>query len=203
MSTLTTERSGTDPIAATRGLVVAAGAAATIGCIGYISTIVLLSDLSVRDAARSPLTITSNLIVAAAFAVVAAGLPTLIGAARLPRWAGILATVGCVFVVANAWGTGTLAVHAAGLLTDAQMDQNSGWFTLFQAGQSLPAGIGLFALGFTGWRRRALSRGASALLIVAGVASLVPAYPPGALLTSLALIWTARTARTDQHPPAA
>lgn len=194
MSSLTAALS-TDRTFAARGTVVAAGVAAAIGCAGYISTIFLLSDLTVRDAARAPLTITSSLVVAIAFAVLAAGLPTLVSGLRLPRWAGVVAGAGCALVAANAWGTGTLAVHAAGLLTDAQMMQESVWFTLFQAGQSLPCAVGFLALAVAGLRRRAVSRGAGALLLVAGVVSLLPAYPPGALLASLALVWIAGSSR--------
>lgn len=201
MSSLTATPPTIGRVSGTRGLVTAAAVAGAIGCAGYISTIFLLSDLAVRDAARSPLTITSNLVVAIAFAVLAATLPGLVAAARLPRWAGLFAAIGCAFVAANAWGTATLAVHAAGLLSDAQVEQNSGWFTLFQAGQTLPSAIGFIALGIVGWRRHAMSRGAGILLLVAGVISLLPAYPPGAVLAGLALAWTARTARGDGGPP--
>lgn len=181
--------------AAARGIVVAAGVAAAIGCAGYISTIFLLSDPTVRDAARAPLTITASLVVAISFAVLAAGLPTLVNGLRLPRWAGVVAGAGCALVAANAWGTGTLAVPAASLLTDAQMTHESVWFTLLQAGQSLPCAVGFLALAVAGLRRRAFSRGAGVLLLVAGVVSLLPAYPPGALLAALAVVWIAGSAR--------
>lgn len=176
-------------------LLLAAAVAGAVGCSGYISTIVLLSDLSIRDAVRSPITITSNIVVAVAFALLAALVPLMAARLALPRWAGLLAAVGCAAVGATAWGTGTLAVHAAGLLTESQMEANSGWFSLFQAPQSLPCAIGFIALGLSIARRRAASRGAGILLVVAGAASLMPAYPPGALLASLGLLWVAQTER--------
>lgn len=180
-----------------QSLRLAAAVAGAVGCSGYISTIVLLSDLSVRDAARSPLTIASNIVVAVAFALLAALVPLMAVRLALPRWAGLLAAVGCVAIAATAWGTGTLAVHAAGLLTESQMDEGSGWFFLFQAPQSLPCAVGFIALGLSIARRRAAARGAGVLLVVAGAASLMPAYPPGALLASLALLWVAQT----EHEP--
>lgn len=196
MSTLTTHPSTIRPTIAA-----AAGVAGAVGAAGYISTIVLLSDLSAREAIRSPLTVTSNLVVAVAFAVLAATLPSLVTSARLPRWAGVLGAVGCAFVTANAWGTATLAVHASGLLTDQQFEQTSGWFTMFQAGQTLPCAVGFLALAVTGWRRRALPRGACLLLGAAGLLNLLPAYPPAAVLAGLALTWLARSSPHTSAQP--
>lgn len=55
--------------------------------------------------------------------------------------------------------------------------------------------LGFFtALAVTGWRRRAIPRGACVLLVIAGVASLMGPFPPVGFLGGLALAWTARSA---------
>jgi hypothetical protein len=194
MSSPTSTVSVTDRPAPDRTTVTAAALIGAVGCAGYISTLFLLSDLTIREAARSPLTIASNLIVAIAFAVLAASLPGLRHSTALPGWALIVTAVGCAGITATAWATGTLAVHAAGLLTESQMEQTSIWFDLFQGPQVLPCTVGFLALAIGGWRHHAIPRGAAALLGVAGVLSVVPAYPPGAIVGALAIAWTAHSA---------
>lgn len=194
MSSLTSTVPVTDRPAPGRTAVTAAALIGAIGCAGYISTLFLLSDLSIREAARSPLTIASNLIVAIAFAALAVSLPGLRHSTALPGWALVVTAVGCAGITAIAWATGTLAVHAAGLLTETQIEQTSIWFDLFQGPQVLPCTVGFVALAITGWRRHAIPRGAAALLAVAGLLSVVPAYPPGAIVGALAITWVARSA---------
>lgn len=183
-----------------RGLVAVAATVGAIGCAGYISTIFLYGEQSVRDSVRSPVSIVSNLLVALAFAALAAALPVMGARLGLPRWASLLGGAGCAAVVATSFGTATLAVHAAGLLTDEQMEQESVWFLLFQAPQSLPLAIAFITLGTTVIRRRTPPRSAGWLLAVAGVLSLLPAYPPGCLLASLGLLALSRGKRDDQSP---
>ena len=53
--------------------------------------------------------------------------------------------------------------------------------------------VGFIALGLAGWRQRSLPRSSSVLLVLAGVASLWPPYPPGLLLASIALFIASRS----------
>jgi hypothetical protein len=58
------------------------------------------------------------------------------------------------------------------------------------------------ALAITGWRRGVASRGACALLALAGLVSLLlEPFPPGGLLAGIALAWTARSARGSDDEP--
>lgn len=194
---ITTESSTLSPALDGRRLVAVAATVGVIGCAGYISTIVLLADLTTREAVRSPLSIVSNLLVAGGFAVLAAALPLFGLRAGLPRWASVLAGVGCAAVAATSWGTGTLAVFAAGLLSDEQMEVGGAWLLVFQAPQSLPCAVAFTALGAAVLRYRIAARGAGVLLVVAGVISIVPAYPPGAFLASLGLLWLASSLKVE------
>ena len=53
--------------------------------------------------------------------------------------------------------------------------------------------VGFIALAVAGWRQRSLPRSSSVLLVLAGLVSVFPAYPPGLLLASAALFIASRS----------
>jgi hypothetical protein len=177
----------------TRTAVVAAGLVGALGCGAYVLSVVIAPDMTIREAISSPLVVTANIVVTLAFVGLAMTLPHL-AADRLPRAVRYLTATYAAFVAAVAWAFATLGAHTAGLLTDEEMDRTSFHFYLLQAPKIVLGLVGLTALAVVGWRRRAFSRGAAAVLLLAGLASLIPPYPPGALLACIGIVWAARTA---------
>jgi hypothetical protein len=139
--------------------------------------------------------LTANVVAALAFVGLAVSVPRLTGSTRFPAWALQLTAAGCAFVAAVAWAQATTWPHMASLLSDAQMEAGTGFLDLLWYPKMLLCSAGLAALAFVGWRRAAAPKGVLVLLGVAAVASLMPPYPPGALLAGLALTWLARTAK--------
>ncbi len=176
----------------TRTAVVAAGLVGALGCAAYVLSVVIAPDMTLREAMRSPLVVTANIVVTLAFIGLAITLPQL-AADRLPRAIRYLTATYAGFVAVVAWALATMGAHTAGLLTDEEMDITSGYFHLLQAPKMVLGLVALTALAVVGWRRRVFSRGASAVLLLAALVSLIPPYPPGALLAGIGLVWAART----------
>lgn len=179
----------------TRTAVAAAAIVGALGSAAYIASFAVAADLTVREAARHPLVITANLLVAVAFMALAVTVRGLAGPTGLPRWALTVTAAGCAAVGAVAWAQATVMPYAAGLLSDAQVEQGGAFLTLLWLPKMALCAVGLVGLAVAGRRLPSAPRGLSVLLAVAGVASLLPPYPPGALLTGLALAWIARTVR--------
>jgi len=99
------------------------------------------------------------------------------------------------------WSLATLAPHMATLVSDSEYDEFTTYLILFPLPKMILGLVGFTALGVSGWRRRTIPRGAAALLILAGVASLWWAYPPGALLGALAFAWIVKTVETGSREP--
>jgi hypothetical protein len=195
MSTLSPPAATVPTTDGTRTAVVAAGLVGALGCVAYVLSVVIAPDMTVREAMSSPLVVTANIVVTLAFVALAITVPRL-APDLLPRAVRYLVATYAAFVAAAAWALATLGAHAAGLLTDEEMDRTSVYFDLLQAPKIVLGLVGLTALAVVGWRRRAFSRGAAAVLVLAGVASLIPPYPPGALLACLGVVWAARSARS-------
>ncbi|OHV43433.1 hypothetical protein [Pseudofrankia sp. BMG5.36] len=176
--------------------VVAGGLTGAVGAAAYISSFALLSDLTGREAVRSPLCVTANMLMALGFAVVALALPALAAHTRLPRWALLTAAAACLSIAAVAWGVATFGVEATRLATDAQWDHPGAFVLVAHLPKMLIGAAGFAALAVTSWRRRAAPRVACLLLgLTAAVALLLPPHQPTALLAGLGLAWLARTAR--------
>ncbi|WP_433200277.1 hypothetical protein ACQP00_28470 [Dactylosporangium sp. CS-047395] len=128
-------------------------------------------------------------------------LPRLAPATRLPGWALQIAAAGCAFIAAGAWTMTMYANHVLVLLTDEQVEQlvnRSGtYLDLFWLPKMVLCVAGFAALAIAGWRRRAISRGACALLGLAAVVSLLPPHPPTGVLAGLALVWAVRSAAAN------
>lgn len=179
----------------TRTAVVAAGLVGALGCVAYVLSVVIAPETTTREATRSPLVVTANIVVTLAFIGLAITLAQL-ARDRIPRAVRYLTATYAAFVAVVAWALATMGAHTAGLLTDEEMDRTSAYFHLLQAPKMVLGLVALTALAVVGWRRRAFSRGAAAVLLLAGLVSLIPPYPPGALLAAIGLVWAARTVRT-------
>jgi len=179
--------------------VVAGGLIGAVGAAAYISSFALLSDLTGREAVRSPLCVTANMLMTLGFAVVALALPSLAAHTRLPRWALLTAAAACLFIAATAWGLATFAVEATRTATDSQWDHPGAFVTVAFLPKMLIGAAGFAALAVTGWRRRAVPRVTCLLLgLTAVVALVLPPHQPTALLAGLGLAWLARSTRP--HP---
>ena len=99
------------------------------------------------------------------------------------------------------WSLATLAPDMAKFVSDSEFDEFTAYLILFPLPKMILGLVGFTALGVSGWRRRAIPRGAAALLILAGVASLWWAYPPGALLGALAFAWIVKTVEAGSRGP--
>ncbi|MEV1295638.1 hypothetical protein [Pseudonocardia sp. NPDC049635] len=176
--------------------VVAGGLTTAVGAAAYISSHVLLSGLSGREAVGSPLCVTANLVMTAGLVTLVLALPSFGVRAGLPRAVVAVVVAACVFLAANAWSMGTELAGLTGLVTDAQWDALDNPMALLSRAPKMVLGlVGFGALAVAGWRRRAFSRGASVLLALGAVVCLLPPHQPGALVVGVALAWAALTVR--------
>jgi len=202
MSALTASQATTDDTTTTRTAIVAAGLVGALACAAYVSSVIFLPDLGPSNAGTHPLVLTANLITALAFGGLAFALPRLAGLTRLPLWTLYTSAAACAFIAAPALTFATYGNHVKGVLTAAQAEQlandSSVYFDLLLYPKVLLALVGFVAIAIIGWRRRAFSRGASVLLALAAIVSLLPPPWPGGVLAGLALAWVARTARITE-----
>lgn len=173
--------------------VAAGGLVGATGGATYISSFVLLSELSGRDAVRSPLCVTANVLMTIGFVMIALALPSLATPPRQPRWITVTVALGCAFLASTAWAMATLGADVAATVTDTQWDNPGMAAFLGLVPKTLLCAVGFLALAVTGWRQRAFSRGACILLALTALAALLPPHPPAALLGGLALTWAARS----------
>ena len=183
--------------------VLAAAAVAALGSAAFISSQFFLAGLSDREAIASTFLVVVNAVVALAFVALALELPTVASLSALPRWAVVVTALGFAFLGALAWGLGTVGGAAAGSMTDAQFENADGdaRFTLAFLPKMLLGAVGLLALALAGWRRGAVAKGACVVLALAGLASVLPPYPPGALLAAIGLVWAVRSATPTSELP--
>ncbi|WP_431910941.1 hypothetical protein [Nonomuraea jabiensis] len=174
--------------------VVAGGLVGATGAAAYISSFFLLSDLSGREALRSPLCVTANVLIAFGFVTIALALPALAGPLQLPRWAAVASGLGCAFLAAVAWAMATVGADLAGTVTDAQWEGPGLLGFIGLVPKMLLCAVGFAALAVGGWRRRGISGGACVLLLLAALVAVVfSPHQPTALLGGLALAWAAKS----------
>lgn len=200
MSTSTTP-APTDTTAgpATRTAVVAAALVGAVASAGYISGVIFSSGMSPAEGQRAPLTVTESLLAGGAYVVLAVSLLGLAAGSRLPRWPLALSAAACAFVAIQAWTTGTLFAWLASELPESQfeaIDQGTFLFSLFIYPMGVLCLVGYVSLAIVGWRRQAFSRGASVLLILAGLVALLGPFPPTGLLGAIGLAWVARSLKS-------
>jgi hypothetical protein len=163
---------------------------AALGSIVYIT----LNSGTPRDSFSNPLSTVAGAV--ATVGAVALALTLARWRTTLPAWGLMVAAAGLVIVAANAWfeATGIRAI------SDHTTDQEFGrlifeapWIIAMHVPKMVLGLVGFIALGLAGWRQRSLPRVPSVLLVLAGVVSLWPPYPPGLLLASAALFSASRS----------
>jgi len=200
MTTLTVAPAAS--VAATRTAITAAGLAAAVASAASIASSFVYDNASQAESSQAPVRIVGCLITGLAFAVIAVTLPGLSAATRLPRWTLALAALAAAFTTVAAWTFGTVLPHLAAHVSAAQFDELGHpdfQLVLFSLPMRLLGLVGFIALAVSGWRRRAFSRGAAIVLILAGVAgALTGWWAAVGLLAGVAMAWVARTAKATQ-----
>ena len=191
---------GADAVPAS-GAVAAAALAGALSSAAFVAGFVFFPSQSFRAGMLTPYSIVNNVVTTLAFASLALTVPTLRRVLDVPRWALYLSSAAFAAVAAMSWSLATLAPHMATLVSDSEYDEFTTYLILFPLPKMILGLVGFTALGVSGWRRRTIPRGAAALLILAGVASLWWAYPPGALLGALAFAWIVKAFETGSREP--
>ncbi|WP_328996071.1 hypothetical protein OG394_15585 [Kribbella sp. NBC_01245] len=171
---------------------------AALGSVGYIS----LNDDSPREAFSNPVSTAAG--VAATVGAVVLALALARWRTTLPVWAQTSAAAGLVMVATNSWFSGT-GIRAISDHTDDQLFERlifeAPWIMVMSLPKMVLCLVAFIALAVAGWRKRSLPRSSSVLLVLAGVVSVWPPYPPGLLLASAALFIASRSvARSLRHP---
>ncbi|MGN9909643.1 hypothetical protein ACTMTJ_19030 [Phytohabitans sp. LJ34] len=185
--------------ATNRTAVIAAALVGAVASAGYVSGVVFSSGMSDAEAQRAPLTVVESLLTGGAYVVLAITLTGLAAGSRLPRWPLALSAAACAFVAIQAWTVGTVFAWLATELPEAQLDavgQDTFLFGLFIYPMGVLCLAGYTALAIVGWRRGAFSRGASVVLVLAGLAALLGPFPPTGLLGAIGIAWLARTLKS-------
>jgi len=186
----------TDPRASRSAVVLASIAA--LACVGYIATYYVgLDGQSDREVTASSAATGFNVVIALALVGLAVTLPLALPAmARLPV---ILAASALALTGATMLAFGTLGAIFASSVTDAVWDgapdDHAVTFLLLFLPKMLTGLFGFVALAVLGRRRRTITTAHAVLLAVAGLALAAPPPPPGALLASLAVLWSIRSTR--------
>jgi len=167
----------------------------------FVAGFVFFPSQSFREGMLTPYSIVNNVVTTLAFAALAMAVPTLRQVLDVPRWALYTSSAAFAAVAAMSWSLATLAPDMAKFVTDSEFDQFTAYLILFPLPKMILGLVGFTALGLSGWRRRAIPRGAAALLILAGIASLWWAYPPGAFLGALAFAWIVKTVEAGPRGP--
>jgi hypothetical protein len=162
-----------------------------LGSIAYIS----LNSGTPRDSFSNPVSTVAGAVVTVGAVVLALTLAK--WRTALPAWALMVAAAGLVIVAANAWFQATGIRAISDHTTDQEFERlifEAPWIFVMHVPKMVLGLVGYVALGVAGWRQRSLPRSSSVLLVLAGVASLWPPYPPGLLLASAALFIASRSA---------
>jgi hypothetical protein len=183
------------------GAISAAALAGVLSSAAFIAGFVFFPAQSFREGMLTPYSLVNNVVTTLAFAALAMAVPTLRRVLDVPRWALYMSSAAFAAVAAMSWSLATLAPDMAKFVSDSEFDEFTAYLILFPLPKMILGLVGFTALGVSGWRRRAIPRGAGALLILAGVASLWWAYPPGALLAALAFAWIVKTVEAGSRGP--
>ena len=162
---------------------------AALGSVAYIS----LNGMEPREAYSHPVGIVGGLVATAGVVLLAL---VLVGwRSALPGWAVRTAAAGLVFVAANTWFFGIGIVAVADHTSDAVFETigTSGWMWGMYFPRMLLCLVAFVTMGVAGWRQRSIPRPAAVILVLAGVLSIWPPYPPGLILASLAFFLIARS----------
>jgi hypothetical protein len=171
---------------------------AALGCLGYIS----LNGDTPRESFSNPVNTVAG-IAATLGAVVLAQTLAKWRTTTLPAWALTVSAAGLVMVAANSWFAGTGIRAVADHTSNEQFKDlifEAPWLIAMSVPNMVLCLVGFNAVAVAGWRQRSLPRSSSVLLVLAGLLSVLPAYPPGLLFASAALFIASRSmARSCRH----
>lgn len=152
-------------------------------------------DDSSREVVTGPGEVIGCALAAAGVLALMFALPGMLGG--LAPWAVRTLVAGLAFVLVDAWYNGTIAVGVAREIDDATYDTiyQSAWALAFSLPKMLLCLVGSVGLAVSGWRTARMSRPVAVLLAVGGVASVIPPFMPGILVSSIAyflIAWPVR-----------
>lgn len=166
---------------------------AALGSIAYIS----MNGLPSREAYLHPVNTVGGIGATIGIVVLALALVRW-RRTTLPAWAILCTAAGLVMILPDAWFGATGIREVAGQVDNAEYERlfvDGPWMLAMMVPKAMLCLVGFIALGLAGWRQRSLPRSSSVLLILAGVLSIWPPYPPGLLLASTALFIASRSMR--------
>jgi hypothetical protein len=191
MTTAATTRTVVDSPSLSRATTVGSVLLA-LGSLGYIAAGVLTGGEAGRDGYLHPLNAPASGLAALGATILALTLAA--WRPHLPRWATQAAAAGMVFIAAGAWASATITVAVAQHLTENEefLDLgSSGWALAFFAPKAIHV-VAFSALAVTGWRTGEIPRAACVLLGIGAILAVLPPFPPGAILASVAFFLIAR-----------
>jgi hypothetical protein len=173
-------------------------AIAAIASVCYIATYYFGFDgQSDREVTASSWVTGFNFVIALALVGLAVTLPR-----ALPTWPTLpllLASAALAFTGATMLAFGTMGAIFADSVPDAVWDdvpgEHSVRFFLLFAPKMATGLVGFVALAAVQMQRRTVTIRHASLLAIAGLAMAVPPPPPGALLASVAALWSLQIAR--------
>lgn len=193
MTTMTPPDLAADTTASVSSPVAVGSALLTIGSLGYIGAGVLTGGEAGREGFLHPLNAPSSGLAALGATILALSLARWTPAG-LPRWAVRLAAAGMVGVAICAWWSATFAVALVRMVTDNAtfLDGAMDPWALLGMAPKVVLLVALPVLAVAGWRTREFPRWVCVVLVLAGILSLWPPFPPGSILAAIALFGISR-----------
>lgn len=151
----------------------------------------LLNDETDRELTATGLATAFNVVIALSLVGLVVTVPSALSS--WPRFPVLVSAAALALTAAAMLAFGTIgAIFASSVSDDTWNDApttNALPFLLLFLPKMVTGLVGFVGLAVVGRRHRLASVGQTALLVVAGLAFLVPPPPPAALLASLALLW--------------
>ena len=168
---------------------IAGAISAVLGSAGYISQ----NKPIIEDAYLNPISFAAGVLATIGLLLLTFGL--LRWRTTLPGWAVLLSAAGLWFAGWQAIDSIT-TLPAMVALEEIDTDTFMGAMTWYVMAAMLVKSVcclvGFVALGVAGLKQRSIPKAAAIVLILAGVASIIPPYPPGLIGFSVAMLLIAR-----------
>ncbi len=192
-SSLSTDTSTTSPKGTATTIAVGC-VLSGIGAAAYMGSILFDPGLTPREWSSTIFNTVQGALTTMGVVILALGLAR--WRTTLPTWAVMSAAAGLVIVAANAWFHGVGVRAISDHTTNQEYERlifDAPWILIGMTLPKMVLGLASFiTLGVVGWRQGSLPRSSSVLLVLAGLLSLWPPYPPALLLASTALFIASR-----------
>ena len=168
---------------------VAGAISATLGSAGYISQ----NKRVIEDAYLNPISFTAGVLATIGLLLLTFGL--LRWRTTLPGWAVILSAAGLWFAGWQAIDSVTTLPAMVALEeidTETFMGAMTWYVMTAMLVKSVCCLVGFVALGIAGLKQHSIPKTAAIVLILAGLASILPPYPPGLIGFSVAMLFISR-----------